>query len=49
MAIHFGCQGLSLRTTLLHCKDYIVAVAKIYGLKNIGNFVLHYFYQLGLV
>ena len=24
----FRGQGLSLRTTLLHCKDYIVAVAK---------------------
>ena len=34
MVINFGCQGLSLRTTLLHCKDYIVAVAKIYGLKK---------------
>ena len=28
MVIHFRGQGLSLRTTLLHCKDYIVAVAK---------------------
>ena len=36
MVIHFGCQGLSLRTTLLHCKDYIVAVAKIYGQKILG-------------
>ena len=28
MVIHFRGQGLSLRTTLLHCLDYIVAVAK---------------------
>ena len=28
MVIQFRGQGLSLRTTLLHCKDYIVAVAK---------------------
>ena len=28
MVIHSGGQGLSLRKTLLHCKDYIVAVAK---------------------
>ena len=28
MVIHFRGQGLSLGTTLLHCKDYIVAVAK---------------------
>ena len=27
MVIHFRGQGLSLRTTLLHCKDYIAAVA----------------------
>ena len=29
MVIHFRGQGLSLRTTILHCKDYIVAVAKL--------------------
>ena len=28
MVIHFRGQGSSLRTTLLHCKDCIVAVAK---------------------
>ena len=28
MVIHFRGQGLLLRTTLLHCKDYIVAIAK---------------------
>ena len=28
MVIHLRGQGVSLRTTLLHCKDYIVAVAK---------------------
>ena len=28
MVIPFRGQGLLLRTTLLHCKDYIVAVAK---------------------
>ena len=28
MVIHLRGQCLSLRTTLLHCKDYIVAVAK---------------------
>ena len=28
MVIHFRGQGLSLRTTFLRCKDYIVAVAK---------------------
>ena len=29
MVIHLRGQGLSLRTTLLDCKDYIVAVAKL--------------------
>ena len=28
MVIHFRGQGLSLRKTLWHCKDYILAVAK---------------------
>ena len=28
MVLHFRGQGLSLSTTLFHCKDYIVAVAK---------------------
>ena len=28
MAIHFRGQGISLRTTILLCKSYIVAVAK---------------------
>ena len=28
MVIPFRGQGLLLRTTLLHCKDYIAAVAK---------------------
>ena len=28
MVIHVRGQGSLLRTTLLHCKDYIVAVAK---------------------
>ena len=28
MVIHLRGQGLSLRTTLFHCKDCIVAVAK---------------------
>ena len=28
MVIHFRGQVFSLRTTLLHCKDYIVAVAE---------------------
>ena len=28
MVIHFSGQGVSLRATLLHCKDYTVAVAK---------------------
>ena len=28
MVIHFRGQVLSLRKALLHCKDYIVAVAK---------------------
>ena len=26
IVIHFRDQGLSLRTTILHCKDYILAV-----------------------
>ena len=29
MVIHFRGQSLSLRKTLLHCKDYIVVVAKL--------------------
>ena len=29
MVIHFRGQGVSLRTTLLHCKDYIVTAAKL--------------------
>ena len=28
MVIHLRVQGLSLRTTRLHCKDYIAAVVK---------------------
>ena len=28
MDIHFRGQGLSLKATLLHCKDYIVAIGK---------------------
>ena len=28
MGIHFKGQGLLLRTTLMHCNDYIVTVAK---------------------
>ena len=28
MVIHFRGQGLSLRTIILHCKDYTVVVAK---------------------
>ena len=28
MVLHFRGQCLSLRITILHCKDYIVAVAK---------------------
>ena len=28
MVIHFRGQGLSLRKTLSHCKDYIVAAVK---------------------
>ena len=31
MVIHFRGQCLSFRTTLLHCKEYIVAVAKRMG------------------
>ena len=29
MVIHVRGPGSSLRTTLLHCKEYIVAVAKL--------------------
>ena len=47
MVIYFRDQGLSLRKTLLHCKDYIVAVAKrMDSNKLIEILCLHYFYQL---
>ena len=51
MVIYFRDQGSSVRTTLLHCKDYIVAVAKWMDSNKleIRNFVLQYSYQFSLV
>ena len=38
MVRHFRCQGLSLRTALLNCKDYFVAVANDWTQINFWKF-----------
>ena len=48
MVIHFRGQGLSLRTTLLHCKDYIVAVAKLMAQINYWKFCFALFLSIRL-
>ena len=48
MVIHLRGPGVSVRKTFLHCKDYVVAVAKKEWTQNIKGF-LHYFYQLDIV
>ena len=50
MVIHFRGQGLSLslRTTLLHCKDYIVAVQTEWTQINYWKFCFALFLSIKL-
>ena len=48
MVIHFRGQGLTPRTTLLHCKDYIVAVAKWMDSINYWKFCFAFFLSIKL-
>ena len=48
MVIHFRGQVLSLRTTLLHCNDYIVAVTKKWTQINYWKFRFALFLSIRL-
>ena len=48
MVIHFRGQVLSLRTTLLHCKDYIEAVANEWTQINYWKFCFALFLLIRL-
>ena len=48
MVLHFRGKGLSLRTTLLHCKDYIVAVANELAQINYWKFCFALFLSIRL-
>ena len=48
MVIHLRGQVLSLRTTLLHCKDYIVTVAKLWTQINYWKFCFALFLSIRL-
>ena len=48
MVIHLRDQGLSLRTTLLHCKDYIVAVKNEWTQINYCKFCFALFQSIKL-
>ena len=46
MVIHFRGQCLSLRTTILHCKDYIVAVTNEWTQINYWKFCFAMFLSI---